>query len=80
MDKSGNRHVGVFATRISHLGWVSVSFFDAGNYLTSNWTIWVARVDEVKIVRRNSSREFGPSEEYSCTLFLAELEMLLNIS
>jgi hypothetical protein len=37
-------------------------------------------VDEVKIVRRNSSSEFGPSEEYSCTLFLAELEMLFDIS
>lgn len=79
VHQTRDRHVRVFPTRIRHLRGIGVGFFDAGNDLPPNGTVRIGGVNEVKIVRRDRSGQFGAREENSGALFVAEGEVLFDL-
>ena len=80
VNESGDRHVGVFTTRIRHLRGIGVGFLDAWDNLTADGAVRIGRVDEIEKMRGDCGGEFRPGQEDAGPFFLAEGQVLLDVS
>ena len=69
MDQAGDRRVIVFATRIGHFPSCGMGLFNAWNDLASNWAVFIARINQVKKVRRDGHRQFRIGQQCATAFF-----------
>ena len=70
MHEAWHRHVAVFTTRISHLGWIIERLFDPWNDLATDRAIGIDGVDEIEVVRGDRHRQLVAGEEDTRAFFL----------
>jgi len=79
VDEPWDRHLGVFAAGIGHLGRGPVGLFDAGDNLATNRTVWVFWVDEIEKMWCHRKREFVSGQNYAGALFGGKGDLLLKL-